>query len=418
MVDALKKPPRKNPLIKTRDPLPPPLMRSRAALSFTARAAEGLFCLQHCTDCSAVFYPARDICPKCWSHNLTWQEEACEGHLLSETTLHNSTNVYFRERLPWRIGTVKTQSGPTVLAHLHSDVEAGGAVRLIARTDKSGQGVIIALPREESENMADDKVLRELSCDPKHRRILITDASGEIGLELARHLLQAGAAKIFLGLAEPWKPLATEAALSALDNVERVPLDVSQTQSVEEAAGSIGGKVDILINTAMHHRPGSPLGRRGITLAQDEMDIHYFGLLRLLQIFGPIMRGRAADGDNNAVAFVNLMSVYALSNWPRYGTSSASEAAAYSLMQSARADFHGSGIKLVNILHGPLEDEWHQSVSPPKLASARLAKDITSALQQGLEQSIVGDVAADIYERWRHDPTVLERELTQLKISD
>lgn len=266
--------------------------------------------------------------------------------------------------------------------------------------------------------MADDKVLRELSCDPKHRRILITDASGELGFELARRLLAAGATKVFLGLAEPWKPLATEKDLAGLENVERVPLDISQTQSVEEAAGSIGGKVDILINTAMHYRPGSPLGRRGITLAQEEMDIHYFGLLRLLQTFGPIMRARAADGDNNATAFVNLMSIYALSNWPRYGTSSASEAAAYSLMQSARGDFHGSGIKLVNILHGPVEDVWHQSVSPPKLAPARLAGAVTTALQQGVEQSIVGDVAADIYERWRHDPTVLERELTQLKVSD
>ena len=166
----------------------------------------------------------------------------------------------------------------------------------------------------------------------------------------------------------------------------------------------------------MHIRPGAPMSRRGVMVAKDEMEVNYFGLLRLLQNFGPVMRSRAADGDNNAVCWVNLLSVYALSNWPAYGTTSASQAAALSLAQASRAEFHGSGIKVMNVFMGPLEDEWYQPVSPPKVTPKKLAGVIVESLQQGLEEVFVGDIANDVIDRWRDDPGVLERELTQMNM--
>ena len=46
MMPPLQKPPRKNPLQRTRQPLLPPHQRSRTALGLTAAAAEGRFALQ------------------------------------------------------------------------------------------------------------------------------------------------------------------------------------------------------------------------------------------------------------------------------------------------------------------------------------------------------------------------------------
>lgn len=412
MADKLNQPPRKNPQRRTRQPTPPPLARSRAALGFSARAAAGQFMLQTCDECQAVTYPPRDVCPKCWSSALRWQAMDPIGELLTDTVLHTSTNVYFRERMPWRIGTVKLANGVPLLAHIHSDAVVGRSVKLIARTDKAGQGVILALPIKETPHMNDDKQFRELSATPRFRRILVTDARTALGQAMVAALVAAGASKVFAGIAEPWKPFPGRDVLEALDHVELVALDVTQGDSVLELVGSIGGKTDIVINTASHVRPGTAMTRRGVMVAKDEMETNYFGLLRLLQNFGPAMRGRAADGDNNAVCWVNLLSVYALSNWPAYGTTSASQAAALSLAQSARADFLGSGIKLANIFHGPLDDEWHQPVSPPKVAPNKLASETIRALEQGLEEVFVGDVAMDVIARWREDPGVLERELT------
>lgn len=411
MTEALAKPPRKDPQKRTVTPTLPPQARSRQAIVLTTAAAEGRLRLQICAGCDHVAYPPRELCPKCWSTELAWQDITHGGQLLSDTTLHTSVNTYFRERMPWKIGTVKLDAGPVVLAHIHTDVDAYARVRVIARTDKSGQGVLMALPEQETANMADDKQMRELTCDPKHRRVLVTDGRSELGQRAAAALAKAGAAKIFVGIAADWRPYAGSAGLAAVPGVEIVPLDVTDTVSVNELAAEIGGKTDILINTAEHVRPGSAMQRQGILTARDEMETNYFGLMRLIQAFGPAMRGRGADGANSACAWVNLLSVYALSNWHVYGTTTASQAAAYSLSQCLRKEFSGSGVKVINILFGPLEESWRQPLPPPKVTPRRLADTIVHALQQGIENVTLGAVAEDIVRRFREDPFVLEREL-------
>ena len=413
MTEPLKQPPKKDPQQRTITPTLPPSARSRKALAFSTAAAEGRLALQICAECNHVIYPASVMCPKCWSLDLEWQDIADGGELISETTLRTSVNTYFRERMPWRIGAVRLDAGPMVLAHIHGDVGEYGRVKMIARTDKSGQGVLMALPEKETANMADDRQLRELTCDPKHRRVLVTDGRTELGQCTVNALASAGAAKIFVGIAEDWRPYAGSAELAAVSGVEIMSLDVTDTISVNELAGEIAGKTDILINTAEYVRPGSSMQRESILTARDEMETNYFGLMRLIQAFGPAMRGRGADGDNSACAWVNLLSVYALSNWQVYGTTTASQAAAFSLSQCLRGEFAGSGVKVVNLLFGPLEESWRQPLPPPKVTPKRIAETIVHALQQGIEKVTLGPVAEDIVRRFKDDPFVLERELLQ-----
>ena len=141
------------------------------------------------------------------------------------------------------------------------------------------------------------------------------------------------------------------------------------------------------------------------------MDINYFGLLRLAQEFGPALKGRGADGAASAVAWVNLLSIYALSNYPPHGTYSASKAAALSLAQCLRAEMRAAGIRVVNVFPGPIDDDWNQLLPPPKLAPAALAQAIVKALRDGVEDVYPGDVAQEWLARWRDNPKVLEREL-------
>ena len=418
MVDPLLQPPRKNPIKRSRVFTPPPQARSRAALFFSAYAARGQLRMQKCDGCGAIQYPPRDACSECWSDALCWRKIDADGEILSETSLNASTNVYFRERLPWRVGAVKMMAGPVVAAHLHSDVATGDTVRLIARTDKSGQGVLMALPKQETNNMADDKALRALTCDPKHRRVLVSDVRTPMGQAMVRAAIEAGAAKVFLGVATAWKPFTGQDELFALKKTEVAPLDLADGKSVTELAASIGGKTDILINTAQYVRPGSVFDRRDVSTAKDEMEINFFGALRTLQAFGPIMRNRSTDSENGAVAWVNCISAYAFSDWPRFGVNGASQAAALALAQNARAEFAGAGVKVVNAFHGPIDDEWSQELPPPKVAPKRYAAEVMTALREGIEEIHVGDIARDIHERWRENPAVLERELTAMKMMD
>ena len=411
MTEPLARPRRKNPLKKTRVPLLPQGTRSRTALGLTAAAAEGRFQLQVCGDCAMVVYPPRDACPRCLSPRLPYQDVGNGGTLLAETTIRTSTDVYFRERMPWRIGTVALDCGPSIVAHLHGDLREGERARLQFKLDKSGQAIAIALPAADTPNMADDPQWRELTSDPKYRRVLITDGRNAVGQALAAALSEAGASIVFVGIADPWKPFPGEERLRKTERVEIVALDVSDTISVNECAGEYAPKVDILINTAEHVRAGGVIERKGLTIAREELEIRYLGLMRLAQAFGPVLRARGADGINSAAAFVNLLSVYALANWPAYGAFSATEAACLSAAQSLRAELRQGGVRVLNVFSGPLETEWYQTVPPPKVAPATLAKAVVGALQQGLEDVFVGDIAEDIRARLAVSPKALEREL-------
>lgn len=412
MTTPLPAPPRKDPQAVTPPPTRPPEARSRAALGLAAAAAEGRFALQQCADCGTVQYPPRDACHACLSPDLPWRDQPGDGVLLAETTLRASTSLYFRDRLPWRMGSVRLGAGPVVLCHVHGDCAAKAPVRVQLRLDRAGQGVLVALPPTPTPDMEDDPLMRELSADPKHRRILITDARHPATAAIARALLNAGAARVFVGLAQSWRPDAACDRLAAMDKVSLLPLDVTDTASVQELAGTMAGKTDILVNTARFLRPGGPLARGDTAFARDEMEVNYLGLMRLAQAFGPAMCARSSDGVNSAVAWVNLLPVHALSADPAFGCYSASAAAALNLSQSLRSDFRASGLRVMNLFTGPLDDDWHRAVPPPKVPPAAIARDLVAGLQAGLEDVWCGDVARDLRDRFRRDPRILERETT------
>ncbi len=413
MTMPLMKPKRKNPVRRTPQMNLPPWGRSRVALGLTAAAAEGRFELQVCEDCATVQYPPREACSACVSSALKWRAQSGAGELLAVTTLHHSNDLFFRERLPWRLGLVRLDVGPTLMTHLHGDVgDAGNRVKVGARLDRAGRAVVIAFPVTETPHMADDKMLREMTSDPKLRKVLVTDAMTGVGQALVRALIQAGADIVWAGHAEPWKRHGTGLDdITSLPQVSLVPLDLTNARSVIELAGEIGGKVDIVINNAEVHRAFGISARRGTDAARAEMDVNYFGALRLAQEFGPALMGRAADGATHATAWVNLLSIYALANFPPHGTYSASKAAAHSLAQCQRAEMRAAGIRVVNVFPGPVDDEWNQNMPPPKLTPDALASAVIKALRDGVEDLYPGDVAQEWLERWRDNPKVLEREL-------
>jgi NAD(P)-dependent dehydrogenase (short-subunit alcohol dehydrogenase family)/uncharacterized OB-fold protein len=412
MTLPLTQPRRKNPVLRTRQMNLPPSARGRIALGLTAAAAEGRFELQVCQDCASVQYPPREACHRCLSPHLRWRLQSGEGVLLGATTLHHSNDLFFRERLPWRLGLVGLAAGPVVLVHLHGEVgEAPTPVRVGVRLDRAGQAVLIGLPREGSEHMTDDKMLREMTSDPKFRKVLVTDGKSAVGQATVRALVESGADLVWVGHAEPWKKLPGFADICSLPQVTPMPLDLSDGRSVSELAGEIGGKVDIVVNNAEVHRTCGIAARPGTDVAKAEMDINYFGLLRLAQEFGPPLKARSADGLTHACAWVNLLSIYALANYPPHGTYSASKAAALSLSQCLRAELRPAGIRVVNLFPGPIDDEWNQNMPPPKVAPAAVAAAIVKALREGVEDVYPGDVAQEWFERWRDNPKVLEREL-------
>jgi hypothetical protein len=67
-------------------------------------------------------------------------------------------------------------------------------------------------------------------------------------------------------------------------------------------------------------------------------------------------------------------------------------------------------IRVVNALVGPLDDDWHQALPPPKLSPAALAAAVVAALRAGTEDVAVGDIAQDRLARFNDNPAILARE--------
>ncbi len=405
----------KNPILRAPLPLLPPAARSRVSLGLTAAAALGHFELQVCADCGAVQYPPREACHRCLAVKLEWRSQSGTGELIAETVLHHGHDPYFRGRLPWRIGLVRLDCGPTVLAHVPRAMpRAPCRVKIVALLDKAAQAALVAVPNGQdiSQGVADvlsDTQLREMTCDPRRRRVLVTDGGTAVGQALARAFVSAGAETVWLGHAESESRSSALEDLGRLESVMLVPLDVTSSDSVSSLRARLGAKVDILVNNADAY--GAHSGRQLVDAARSEMDVNYFGLLRLAQEFGPVMRSRGGDGNSGATAWVNLLSIYALSNFPAHGTYSASKAAAYSLAQFVRAEMLPAGVRVMNVFPGPLDDERNQDLSLPKLSPQAVATAIVKGLVAGIEDLFPGDVAQEWLARWRENPQVLEREL-------
>lgn len=259
--------------------------------------------------------------------------------------------------------------------------------------------------------LAEDPQWRELGADPRHRRVLITDGRNPVAIPLIAALKQAGAREVIVGLSESWKPFAHRDVLAAMDEVTLVPLNLTDERSVSDAARDHAAKIEILINTADYLRPGTLLGLPSMNAAREAMERLYFGQLRLAEAFAPVMIARGADGETGAVAWVNLLSIYAEAHDPAYATYAGAQSAAVALSHSLRAGLAKGGIRLANVFAGPTDSEWHQTASQPKLSQSTIAAALVDALKGGTEETYVGDVARDLHQRRQRNPKALEREL-------
>ena len=167
-----------------------------------------------------------------------------------------------------------------------------------------------------------------------------------------------------MGNPDAWHASPELAALAELPETTIFPLDVTDSRSVHELASRIGAKVEILVNNGYHLRPGGIRGRKDVNTPRAEMDVNYFGLLRLARgIRSRCCASAARTGRFGACAWVNVLSIYALVNNPAFATYSASLAAAHSLSQCLRTDLQEGGVRVVNVFPGPLEDEWQATAA-------------------------------------------------------
>ena len=165
--------------------------------------------------------------------------------------------------------------------------------------------------------------------DIKEKVVFVTGANRGIGKAFAKQALEHGAKKVYAS----GRNLDALKDVVALDpnRVVAVELDVTQQEQVEQAAGQ-AKDVQILINNAGVAHMGTVLDLPDLNNAYHEMEVNYFGILRMTRAFAPALR------QNEGSAVINIASVASYSSFPRFAPYSASKAAAHSITQAFRAE--------------------------------------------------------------------------------
>ena len=166
-------------------------------------------------------------------------------------------------------------------------------VRVGARLDRAGQAVLIGFPNEGSAHMADDRMLREMTSDPKFRKVLVTDGKTAVGQALVQALVKAGADIVWVGHAEPWKKLRR-----ARRHHGAAAGDAGAARPHQRPLGDRAGRRDR--RQGRHRRsttprctaPSASPRAAAPTSPRPRWTSTTSALLRLAQEFGPALKGR------------------------------------------------------------------------------------------------------------------------------
>ena len=376
-----------------RHPLPP-RRRSRLGLQLTEIAAYGEFRLPRCRDCNTVQYPVRDICSNCLSDRIEWTAVSNQGVLLSQTRIHHSVEPFHQRSAPVRMGSVKLDEGPVLIAFVAGDVQPGARCRVALTLDQAGQAIFIAASEGPSmETLASINV----NCGIAGRVVVIVGADNEIGRALGAAFEKAGALEVL--------KVATHRGAPAVDHGCAASVDLTSCESIRQAVGSISSRTDILVNAAAVNARQPSLLRNSDQTARLEMEMNYFGLINVTRQFAPSMveRGRGA--------IVNVLSLYGKIANPLYPSYCASMAAADSLTQTMRAELTPLGVRVCGVYAGAIDTPEAEMEAPPKISPSKIASETIAAFQKGVEDVFVG-TARDAYAAHRGHPKVVEREMS------
>jgi hypothetical protein len=82
------------------------------------KAKEHEFWLRKCNDCQDIYFYPRDICPNCFSRNVTWVQSSGKGTLYAFAIVHRAPLPAFGDDVPFVIAMVQMEGSARVPSNL------------------------------------------------------------------------------------------------------------------------------------------------------------------------------------------------------------------------------------------------------------------------------------------------------------
>jgi short-subunit dehydrogenase len=231
---------------------------------------------------------------------------------------------------------------------------------------------------------------------------IVTGANGRIGKALVAELLARGASKVYVGG-------RSDSALSDLlagkdSRLVPVILDVTDDRQVEEVAKRLAD-VTLVINNAGYCAIRGTLAADAVQEARREMEVNYFGPLRVARAFEPVLTGAGGGAIVTVLSFLSLVTL------PLMGTYSASKAAALAMTRSLRAELAAKNINVLPAMPVAVDTAMGAWYNGPKVSPDEVAADILDAVEAGAAEVYPGKLSQEAAAAFASDPKALQAQL-------
>jgi len=233
------------------------------------------------------------------------------------------------------------------------------------------------------------------------RTVLVTGASRGLGRTLSLAFADAGARQVFAGARK-------ESDLGSLSGDRVTPIKLDVTSDDEINATRQLGAIDILVNNAGVAGYGNPVAMN-LDGAMREMEVNYFGALKMTRALAPAMVER---GDG---MIVNVATAFAKINLPLVGTYCASKAALLSLGQALRAYLKDRGVHVMTVMPTTIDTDMAKGADVPKMTKEFVAAEVLRHIREESIDPPIGKEAEGILEGLRNDPLALEEMLSNIR---
>lgn len=234
---------------------------------------------------------------------------------------------------------------------------------------------------------------------------LVTGANRGIGKAFVEALIQAGATRVY-ATARNLEALQ-EVVSIAPDRVIPIALDITQPQQIAAVVRQ-AQDVNLLINNAGVAGTGGLFTSDSLGTAEWEMQTNYFGTLRMMQAFAPIL------SQNQGGAIVNLLSIVSVVNVPVFASYSASKAALHSITQAARAELAAQNTQVIGVYPGPVDTAMSTGVPLDKVAPIRVAQLTLQAVENAIEEVYPDPIAEQVFAELQQPLKTLEKQFATM----